>query len=421
MMTPLSVSELNEQVKNLLETTFVRVYVEGELSRITYHNSGHIYFTLKDAGSAISCVMFRGNATKLRFRLEEGLKVVIEGALSVYKPRGQYQINAFMIEPAGHGALALAYEQLKQRLSEQGYFDPSHKKALPKFPKRIALITSATGAAVQDMQRVAAQRWPLAKLSVYDSVVQGDGAAPSIVKNLQLADSAGYDVIVMGRGGGSIEDLWAFNEEAVADAVYRANTPVVSAVGHEIDWVITDFVADLRAPTPSAAMLMILPDQQELLQSLDGLMGQYETLLTQRIFRYRERLEHLHQGFKRHSIEQRITNRKEEIRQLEKQFGQSMGFTLQRAQRSIEPLQVALERQIRSMIATKQSSVTQMLSHLQHNDPKLKSKRGFAQVVQEGRVIDLDTLKAGDDFEVVNDRVKVSAQVAAVTPLKPKG
>ncbi|MDX1295766.1 MAG: exodeoxyribonuclease VII large subunit, partial [Sulfurimonadaceae bacterium] len=229
MTTAISVSELNEQIKNLLESTFVRVYVEGELSRITYHNSGHIYFTLKDAGSAISCVMFRGNATKLRFRLEEGLKVILDGAISVYKPRGQYQINAFMIEPAGHGALALAYEQLKQKLSAQGYFEPSRKKPMPRLPKKIALVTSATGAALQDMHRVAAHRWPLAKLSVYDSIVQGDAAAPSIVRNILSADKAGYDLIVIGRGGGSIEDLWAFNEEMVADAVYHATTPIISA------------------------------------------------------------------------------------------------------------------------------------------------------------------------------------------------
>ena len=158
MTAPLSVSELNEQIKNLLETTFVRVYVEGELSRITYHNSGHVYFTLKDTGSAISCVIFRGNVSRLRFRLEEGLKVILEGAISVYKPRGQYQINAYMIEPAGHGALALAYEQLKQRLFEKGYFDPSRKKPMPRIPKRIALVTSATGAALQEMQRFT-KRW----------------------------------------------------------------------------------------------------------------------------------------------------------------------------------------------------------------------------------------------------------------------
>ena len=253
-MQTLSVSSLNEQIKTLLESTFTRVLVEGELSRVTCHNSGHIYFTLKDASSSIKAVMFKGNASKLKFELQEGLKVILDGAITLYKPRGEYQINCFSIQPSGHGALALAYEQLKERLSSKGYFDSARKKPLVKFPKKIALITSATGAALQDMLRVANSRYRAIEIDIYDVLVQGESAAPAIVKALGLADAKGYDVIVMGRGGGSIEDLWAFNEEIVADAIFKAKTPIVSAVGHEIDWVISDFVADLRAPTPSAAV-----------------------------------------------------------------------------------------------------------------------------------------------------------------------
>lgn len=222
----LTVSSLNEQIKTLLEESFSRVLVEGELSRITFHSSGHIYFTLKDEGSSIKAVIFKANAVKLKFRLEEGLKVVLDGAITLYKPRGEYQMNCFSIEPSGYGALALAYEQLKNRLASKGYFEPSRKRAIPKFPKNIALITSATGAALQDMLRVAEHRYRAITIDVYDVLVQGESASGAISQAIRKADENGYDVIVIGRGGGSIEDLWAFNEEIVADAVFFANTPI---------------------------------------------------------------------------------------------------------------------------------------------------------------------------------------------------
>ena len=416
-MTTLSVSELNEQIKNLLESTFVRVYVEGELSRITYHNSGHVYFTLKDAGSAISCVMFRGNVSKLRFRLEEGLKVLLDGAVSVYKPRGQYQINAFMIEPSGHGALALAYEQLKQKLSALGYFDPERKKPMPRLPRRIALVTSATGAALQDMLRIAQQRWPLVKLSLYDAVVQGEGAVPSIVRNIAAADAAGYDLIVVGRGGGSIEDLWAFNEEAVADALYRARTPVVSAVGHEIDRVISDFVADLRAPTPSAAMQMVLPDRNEMFQNIDALMQQFEMLLQQRLQRSGDRVAHLKQSFQRHSIDQKLRQKIEEILQLRMRFEQTTGFVMERFRRRYEPLTQNLEREIAARLGVKQAALQTLRSNLEANTPERKAKQGFAQIAKNGKVVELASLKAGERFEAMDARVKVTATVERSEPL----
>jgi exodeoxyribonuclease VII large subunit len=420
MTSAISVSALNEQVKNLLESTFVRVYVEGELSRITYHNSGHIYFTLKDAGSAISCVMFRGNASKLRFRLEEGLKVILDGAITVYKPRGQYQINAFMIEPAGHGALALAYEQLKQRLSQKGYFDPARKKPMPRLPRRIALVTSATGAAVQDMQRVAAQRWPLATLSLYDTVVQGDAAAPSIVRSLTAADRGGYDLIVIGRGGGSIEDLWAFNEEVVAEAVFHARTPVVSAVGHEIDWVITDFVADLRAPTPSAAMQMVLPDRNEMLQNIDMLQEQYDTLLRQRLHRCRDMLVHLKESYERHSIEQKLQSRLEEIAQMRERFDHAVDFCLERARRQIEPAASSLERTMQGLLNAKMAQLANLRSSFEANNPERKSKKGFAQIVREGKVVELESLQVGERFEAMDAYCKVMAEVLEAEPFETR-
>lgn len=413
-MHTLSVSELNEQIKNLLESTFTRVLVEGELSRITYHNSGHIYFTLKDKNAAISCVMFRGNASKLKFRLEEGLKVMMDAALTLYVPRGSYQLNAFSIEPAGHGALALAYEQLKKRLEDKGYFDSERKKAFVKIPKTIALVTSATGAALQDMQRVAQERWPLVRLFVYDTLVQGDGAAPNIVQAIQAADTQGFDAIVVGRGGGSMEDLWAFNEEVVADAIYQAKTPIISAVGHEIDWVISDFVADLRAPTPSAAMQMILPDRNEYYQTIDGISTQYDVQMRQKLYRYDEQLSHLYSAFEQNSIEQKINNAMQQVSMLQERFHQSINYKLERAQSLITPLIQTTQRQIEVLLNTKAVQVQHATQALENLNPKRSSKEGYAQVSKDGKVVSLDALKVGDTFEAMSASLIVSSEVKEI-------
>ena len=407
----LSVSALNEQIKALLEESFSRVFVEGELSRITFHNSGHIYFTLKDSSSAISCVMFRGNATKLKFRLEEGMKVLIDGAVTLYKPRGSYQINCFSVEPSGQGALALAYEQLKQKLSQKGYFDPKRKKELPKFASRIALITSATGAALQDMLRVANSRYRLLEIDVYDVLVQGESAAASIVNALSVADTKEYDIIILARGGGSIEDLWAFNEEIVADAVFKAKTPIVSAVGHEIDWVISDFVADLRAPTPSAAMQMCLPDTNELYQYLDTLASQLTQIITQKIATNKQELVHLQNSFMQHSIEKKIIQKKQEVQQLKERFEQSIDFKIQNLLREPEHLRMQFTHAIDSKLHVAQNQLLNLKKMLESNNPKFKSKSGFAQISKDNRVIELSLLEVGDTFEAQDDTLSVYAKV----------
>lgn len=410
-MYTLSVSSLNEQIKTLLESTFERVLVEGELSRITFHNSGHIYFTLKDESSTIKAVIFKANAAKLKFQLQEGLKVVLDGAISLYKPRGEYQINCFSIQPSGHGALALAYEQLKNKLSMQGYFDTSRKKQLPKFPKKIALITSATGAALQDMLRVAQSRYRAIAIDIYDVLVQGESAAPSIVKALNSADTKGYDVIVVGRGGGSVEDLWAFNEEIVADAIFKAATPIVSAVGHEIDWVISDFVADLRAPTPSAAMQMILPDSNELYQYIDSLNSQYNQTIMQRIYNSKQELSHLVSLYSQHSIEKKISHKIDEIKQFRDSFNQTISFKMQSFSKEIESIKVRFPHVIESRINIAQNQVLTLQKMLESNHPKLKTKKGFAQISKDSKVIDIESLKVDETFDLMSDRVIVSAKV----------
>ena len=407
----LSVSSLTEQIKTLLEGTFNHIVVEGELSRITFHNSGHIYFTLKDSSSVISAVMFRGNASKLKFQLTEGMKVVINAAITLYKPRGAYQINCFSIEPAGQGALSLAYEQLKEKLSSQGYFAQDIKKQLPLFPSKIALITSATGAALQDMLRVANQRYRVVEIDVYDVLVQGQNAASEIANALIVADTKEYDIIVLSRGGGSMEDLWAFNEELVANAVFHALTPIVSAVGHEIDWLISDFVSDLRAPTPSAAMEMILPDTNELYQTLDTIQTQMTQRLREMFHRKTTEITHLQNSYSQHSVEKKLKQKQEEILQLKESFSQTIAFRLQGFTRDAEQISRRFPEAIQTNINLAQNQLTHLQKMLESNHPKLKSKKGFAQISLNAAVIDIATLKEGDVFQAQSDSVVVSAKV----------
>lgn len=414
-MNVLSVSSLNEQIKTLLESTFSRVLVEGEISRITFHNSGHIYFTLKDSDSTLKAVMFRGNASKLKFQLQEGQKVILDGAITLYKPRGEYQINCFSIQPSGQGALALAYEQLKQKLLEKGYFKEEIKKQLPKFPKKIALITSATGAALQDMLRVANSRYRVLEIDVYDVLVQGDDAAPSIVNALNFSDTKGYDIIVIGRGGGSIEDLWAFNEEIVADAIFNAKTPVVSAVGHEIDWVISDFVSDLRAPTPSAAMQMVLPDNNELYQYIDTLSTQLSQLMSQKMLNAKQELTHTTNLYSQHSIEKKITQKLQEVKQIKESLFQTISFKMQNYSKELQSIKLRFPNAIDSKINIAQNQVSTLKKMLESNHPKFKSKKGFAQISKDSKVIDISSLHVDDVFEAQSDKVSVSAKVLKIS------
>ena len=313
MNKAISVTTLNVQIKSLLETTFIQVYVEGEISNITFHSSGHIYFSIKDENSTLSCVMFKGNTKYLKFQLENGQKVVINGNITVYAPRGNYQLLCNKIEPAGQGALAFAFEQLKNKLEAKGYFDGNYKQPLPKYPKRIALVTSATGAAIEDMKKVASHRWPLVELILIPTLVQGEAAAIDIVKSIKYADSLHCDIMVVGRGGGSIEDLWSFNEEIVAIAIHEARTPIISAVGHEVDYLISDYVADIRAATPSNAMEIALPDINEHRIYLDNLVNEYTTRLKNILFNKQQELSNMKRLMEQNSIETKFNYIQTEI------------------------------------------------------------------------------------------------------------
>ena len=268
-----TVSQLTTEIRTLLEGKFEHLWVEGEISNLRLPSSGHLYFTLKDEAAQARAVMFRMQNRLLKFDPKDGLKVVCYGRLTVYEPRGEYQIVVDHMEPKGLGALQLAFEQLKEKLSREGLFDPAHKKPLPPLPQKIGIVTSPTGAAIRDMLQVIDRRFANVHILLYPVRVQGPGAAQEIAQAIdELNQRPGLDVMIVGRGGGSLEDLWAFNEEVVARAIYRSRVPIISAVGHEIDFTIADFVADLRAPTPSAAAELVVRNKVELVQTLESLV-----------------------------------------------------------------------------------------------------------------------------------------------------
>ena len=284
----LTVSALTSLVRGLLEDNFDQVWVEGEISNLASPQSGHCYFTLKDAGAQLRCVMFRGAARTLKFTPKDGMRVLTRGRLTLFEPRGEYQLVADYLEPQGIGGLQLAFIQLKERLAREGLFSELHKREMPKLPRRIGIVTSPTGAAIRDILTVLSRRFANVELLIAPVRVQGEGAASEIAQAIDDLNRVGnIDVMIVGRGGGSLEDLWAFNEEGVARAIYRSAIPVISAVGHEIDFTIADFVADLRAATPSAAAELVVRSKKELEAELDGLCHRLDMYQLRRLERLR--------------------------------------------------------------------------------------------------------------------------------------
>ncbi len=295
----MSVSDLNNYIKVLFDNnnTLRAISVSGEISNFVRHRSGHLYFSLKDDGGQIRAVMFASSAQSLRFEPENGMKVTVRGSVSVYTRDGSYQLYVRFMQPDGIGALYLAYEKLKARLAEEGLFDEEKKKLLPEFPEKIGVVTSPTGAAIRDILNILGRRYPVAKVYIYPALVQGEGAEPSLIKGIDYFDRSGLvDVVIIGRGGGSIEDLWAFNSERLARRIASASVPIVSAVGHETDFTICDFVADMRAPTPSAAAELCVPDMQDLMLGLDAISDRCDRALKAKLERSRDRLQALSQS-----------------------------------------------------------------------------------------------------------------------------
>ncbi len=400
----LTVSQLNAYIKSLVDRDdfLGSVAVRGELSNYKIYPSGHHYFTLKDAESSLKCVMFRSAAGKLRFRPESGMGVTAWGRISVYPRDGAYQLYCEALMPEGFGDLQMAYEQLKAKLEKEGLFDRSHKKPIPRYPERIAVITSSAGAAVHDIIRVLRRRWPMGKIMLLPVRVQGVEAPSEIAAALRYASEHKVaDVVITGRGGGSIEDLWAFNDERVARAIYDCEIPVISAVGHEPDVTIADFVADLRAATPSNAAELAAPDVTELMQAIDSAMRRLENSMAKRISGSREALEALSSRRVLQSATGFIEQRRSQVETLRVRLEAASGFA-SKSRSQLDNLASRLDSALDAAMTRKKNEYLRAAAKLDALSPLKVLSRGYAIAMDEdGRAVkDSSGVRAGDKLTV---------------------
>lgn len=400
----LTVSQLNQRARHLLEDVFPQVWVEGEISNLARPASGHLYFTLKDAQAQVRCALFRQNAQRVRQALRDGLAVRVRGKVSLFEGRGDYQLIADTVEPAGDGALRLAFEALKEKLAAEGLFAAERKRPLPSHPRRIGIISSPTGAVIRDIISVFRRRAPQVELTLVPTAVQGREATAQIVRALALADAQGFDALILARGGGSLEDLWCFNEEAVARAVAACRTPIVSAVGHETDVSISDFVADVRAPTPSAAAELLAPDVGDLQQRLDSLHRRLVLRVQDRLMRERLRLDGLfrrlrHPGERlrqqaqrlddldmrlRRAFERRLQVRQERLARLDTRLAaQHPGRTLALLRQKLDSLAARLPRATREALKDRRQRLDGLAQTLHVVSPLATLGRGYSILLDE--------------------------------------
>ena len=362
-----TVSQVNNYIKNMFTQDFMlnRIAVQGEVSNCKYHSSGHLYFSLKDGGGAIACVMFAGQRKGLAFSMKNGDRVVVNGSVSVYERDGRYQLYAREIRLEGEGALYEQFLALKRQLEEMGMFAPEYKRPIPAYIRRLGVVTAPTGAAIQDIRNIAGRRNPYVQVILYPALVQGEGAASSIVRGIEALDELGVDVIIVGRGGGSMEDLWAFNEEPVARAIFQCRTPVISAVDHETDVTIADFAADLRAPTPSAAAELAVFDIREFQDKLDTIGARLQTQMSGRISRARQMAEGYQRTLGYLSPENQIREKRMYLMTAEEKLSRQMELLLQKKRHA---LQLYIER-------------------MKGLSPLEKLNQGFAYVEKDGRAV----------------------------------
>lgn len=396
-----SVTQLGQEIKNLLESRadFRNIFVQGEISNYKQHTSGHHYMTLKDEGGAISAVLFRSDAQKLRFRLANGMRVIARGRISSFPKTGQVQLYVADLMPDGAGALHLAFEQRKEKLFREGLFDRAHKKPLPPVPETIALVTSPTGAAVRDMLRILARRFPLARVQLWGVLVQGDQAAGSIARAIAAVNAHGAaDVIIVGRGGGSLEDLWSFNEEEVARAIFASRIPVVSAVGHEPDVTISDYVADLRAPTPSGAAELVVPDSAELRLQLDRQVERLSAAITHRLTDAQRQAERLAARLERYAPMRYAAEQRRRVDALHGQLVQAMCHRMEGAQARLIHIAGRLDALPERMLDRQRARLGAAAGRLQALSPLAVLSRGFSVVTDSrGKIIaDSTAVKTGD-------------------------
>lgn len=382
MKTIYSVGQVNRYVRNMFTQDYIlkKIYVKGEVSNCKYHPSGHIYFSLKDETGLLSCVMFAGQRRGLAFRMKDGDRVVVGGAVDVYERDGRYQMYAREITLEGAGALYERFLALKAELEEMGMFAPEYKQPIPRFIQKLGVVTAPSGAAVQDIRNISLRRNPYLQIILYPALVQGDGAADSIVQGIRMLDEAGVDTIIVGRGGGSIEDLWAFNEEKVARAIFECRTPIISAVGHETDFTIADFAADLRAPTPSAAAELAVDDFAQVMHTLDNYRERFRRDMRERIEYQKVRLEQYKLRLKYLSPESRLRDNRQILADYDDALRSAMKNKLQQYRHR---LGIYLER-------------------YQGMSPLAKLNQGYSFVAdQDGRgITSVEQVKSGDRVEI---------------------
>ena len=391
-----SVSQVNSYIKNMFAQDFLcsSILIKGELSNVKYHGSGHIYFTLKDSGAAISCVMFAGNRRGLDFRLEDGLSVIVGGSVEVFEAAGKYQLYARQIEQTGGGALYEQYEKLKKEMEEMGMFDACYKQPIPRYVKRLGVVTASTGAAVRDIINVAKRRNPYIEIVLYPAIVQGEYAVSSIVEGIQRLEREGVDVMIVGRGGGSIEDLWAFNSREVAQAVFDCQVPIISAVGHETDTTIIDYVSDLRAPTPSAGAELAVCDMGMLLSQVEEYKRRMTDLMLGRCARERMAVENL---------------------RLRLQMVSPQAITKQHRMRILS-MEEELAAKMAAKILSKKNELKVYAARLESLSPLTKLRQGYSYVTtaEDKALTDSKQIRPGDTIKIYMQNGTATATVSRV-------
>lgn len=393
MQNVYTVGQINSYIKNMFVQDFLLqdLSVKGEISNCKYHSSGHIYFTLKDMKGTISCVMFAGNRSGLSFRMSEGMQVIVRGTVDVYERDGKYQMYAKSIEQDGAGALFEKFERLKRELAEQGMFAPEYKKPIPPYSKTIGVVTAPTGAAIQDIIHIAARRNPYVQILLYPAIVQGEAAAASIINGIHALEEKQVDVMIVGRGGGSIEDLWAFNEECVAQAVFDCSVPIISAVGHETDTTIIDYVADLRAPTPSAAAELAVYDVLAVKQKIHDQRAALNRLFKNKLELKKVRLQTYQARLQMNSPIGKIREKKMYLLTMEEK----------------------MEKAMKGQLSVKRHRLAIYIEKLKGLSPLQKLNQGFSYVADEGgrTVSDIGQVIAGDKLQIFVKNGKINASV----------
>ncbi|MBQ5599865.1 MAG: exodeoxyribonuclease VII large subunit [Lachnospiraceae bacterium] len=410
-----SVTQVNSYIKNMFSQDFLlrRLSVKGEVSNCKYHTSGHIYFTLKDRGGTLAAVMFAGQRRGLQFRLEEGQQVVVKGTVDVYERDGKYQLYAQEIELAGRGDLYVKFEKLLRELEEMGMFDAQYKRPIPKYAKRVGIVTAPTGAAVRDIINISKRRNPYVQLVLYPALVQGEGAKDSIVHGIQTLDAMGLDVLIVGRGGGSIEDLWAFNEEAVARAIFACETPVISAVGHETDVTIADYVADLRAPTPSAAAELAVFDHGQFLADLEARKRKLDREMGFFLDSVKGRLKRDELKIRIHHPQRIINEKRQRLADIEDVMSRRLGKMLDDSRRGVTMKADTLERIMERRLEQDKKRLALASGKLWGLSPLKKLGQGYGFVTDESgaRLASVKQAPVGSKIHVQVADGKLTASV----------